>query len=82
MDARDVPDDIRGPRMPALAASITSNSEKTLDSKAIGCGVQRLHKKYNLDHDRTSYDEALQNLKLLWHVLVRCGVPVRNLKSV
>ena len=31
--------------------------------------------------DRGTYDEVLQELKLLWHVLVRCGHPHREAKS-
>lgn len=62
----DVPDDFRGPRMPSLAREIAGGAE-FIDVSAIGAAVRVL------DRGDPSYDEALQHLKQLWHVMVRYG---------
>jgi hypothetical protein len=70
----DVPLDFRGPTMPSLAARVTKGGY--VDAEAIGSGVQDLVKNPDTWKDRGSYPEVLQELKLLWHVLVRYGLPI------
>jgi hypothetical protein len=66
-----VPKDFRGPTMPSLAARIAENG--LIDGKAIGTAVRELSRDPEAWKDRGTHPEALQELKLLWHLLVRVG---------
>lgn len=69
--ADEVPSDFRGPSMPSLAKRIAQKN--FIDASIIGSAVMDL--KYNPASwsDRGTYEDVLQELKLLWHVLVRYG---------
>jgi hypothetical protein len=67
----EIPADFRGPTMPSLAARVARDG--ILDARAIGDAVRQLKRNPDTWRDRGSYDEVLQELKLLWHVLVRYG---------
>jgi hypothetical protein len=49
--------------------------EGFVDAKAIGAAVRQLSKAPNAWKERSTHVEVLQELKLLWHVLVRFGEP-------
>lgn len=70
----DVPRDFRGPTMPSLAERIAR--ERMLDVSMIGTAVRDLHAHPDAWTDRGTVAEVLQELKLLWHVLVKCGAPM------
>ena len=72
----DIPDNFRGPDMPALGKRI--GIDDRVDAAAIGVATVDLRK--NPDHwsDFGTPDRTLQLMKLLWHVLVRYGNPSRN----
>ncbi|MGE6366324.1 DUF3626 domain-containing protein [Bacillus paramycoides] len=74
----DVPVDFRGPSMPSLAKRIARNH--ILDTNMIGAAAIDLKRNPDSWSDRGTYKEVLQELKLLWHVLVRYGKPIRNFK--
>ncbi|KAL7930756.1 hypothetical protein V8C35DRAFT_324203 [Trichoderma chlorosporum] len=67
----DVPSDFRGLMMPSLAARIAFNG--LVDVQTIGEAVRDLVACADLLGDRGDLGEVLQELKLLWHVLVRYG---------
>jgi len=67
----DVPLDFRGPTMPSLAKRIARDG--LVDAHAIGCAVKSLTADPQAWSDRGTFAEVLQELKLLWHVLVRYG---------
>jgi len=67
----DVPRDFRGPKMPSLAQRVARSG--WIDASAIGDAVRDLASNPSAWRDRGSYDEVLQELKLLWHVLVKYG---------
>lgn len=69
----DVPDDFRGPTMPSLAQQVAG--EGSVNAKAIGQAVQWLHAEPGAWAERGSYDQVLQELKLLWHCTVQFGAP-------
>jgi hypothetical protein len=71
MRVADVPTDFRGPTMPSLAARVARDG--IVDAEATGRGAKELSKDIELWKDRGTYAEVLQELKLLWHVLVRFG---------
>lgn len=71
LPVESVPSDFRGPTMPSLAARIAYNG--LVDAQAIGEGVRDLVNCAELWEDRGTVAEVLQELKLLWHVLVRYG---------
>jgi hypothetical protein len=71
MRVADVPLNFRGPTMPSLAARVVRDG--MVDAEAIGRGVKELSKDPEDWRDRGTYTEVLQELKLLWHVLVRFG---------
>ena len=73
---QDVPRDFRGPTMPSLAQRVARSG--FVDASAIGTKVRELHENPAAWSDRGSFDEVLQELKLLWHVLVRYGDAVRR----
>ncbi|UZJ81100.1 DUF3626 domain-containing protein [Fictibacillus sp. KU28468] len=69
----EVPSDFRGPSMPSLARRIAP--KKFIDVSIIGSAVMDLKKDPASWRDRGTYKDVLQELKLLWHVLVRYGKP-------
>lgn len=73
LDASQVPDDFRGPSMPSLARRIARNDR--IDAYTIGLAAMELKSNPEAWHDRGPYPEVLQQLKLLWHVLVKYGRP-------
>jgi hypothetical protein len=73
--AEAVPRDFRGPAMPSLARRVARSG--VVDASAIGAAVRDLHENPDAWSDRGTFDDVLQELKLLWHVLVRYGNAVR-----
>ncbi len=69
--ASDVPSDVRGSTMPSLATRVARDG--TIDARAIGEAAMALFRDPAAWADRGTYGEVVQELKLLWHVLVRCG---------
>ena len=69
----EVPMDFRGSKMPSLARRIARNH--CIDANIIGSAVVDLKCNPLSWSDRGTYEEVLQELKLLWHVLVRFGKP-------
>lgn len=77
--ANEVPSDFRGPSMPSLAKRIARND--FIDVSMIGSAVMDLKRDPASWSDRGTYKEVLQELKLMWHVLVRYGKPLRNFRQ-
>lgn len=73
LDVNAVPMNYRGSTMPSLAARVAK--EGVVDTACLGAAVQALALNPDSWADRGSFAEVLQELKLLWHVLVRYGVP-------
>ncbi|HUX52539.1 MAG TPA: DUF3626 domain-containing protein [Spirochaetia bacterium] len=71
LEPAEVPQDFRGPTMPSLAHRVAC--EGWVDASAIGEAAMGLKMNPAAWSDRGSYGEVLQELKLLWHVLVRYG---------
>lgn len=69
--AEKVPANFRGPTMPSLAKRITRDGY--IDAYAIGLAAQDLKLRPENWRDRGSYETVLQELKLLWHVVVEFG---------
>ena len=69
-----VPIDFRGPSMPSLANRISKNG--WIDATIIGQAAQDLSRNPEQWRDRGTFEECLQELKLLWHVLVQYGTPL------
>ncbi|MBC8069638.1 MAG: DUF3626 domain-containing protein [Deltaproteobacteria bacterium] len=67
----EVPRDFRGPTMPSLAQRIARSG--IIDASTIGDAVSDLRADPGAWTDRGDLDEVLQELKLLWHVLVKYG---------
>ena len=67
----EVPRDFRGPTMPSLAKRISDNNH--VDVSHIGLASLDLKTNPERWADRGTYKEVLQELKLLWHVLVKYG---------
>jgi len=74
----EVPVDFRGPSMPSLAERIAHNN--FIDASMVGSAVLDLTRNPNAWSDRGTYSEVLQECKLLWHVLVRFGRPLQEVK--
>lgn len=72
----EVPMDFRGPSMISLAKRIARDDY--IDANMIGTAVMDLKRNPGSWNNRGTYDEALRELKFLWHVLVRHGKPLRN----
>ena len=68
---QDVPDDFRGPRMVPLAKRVALGGQ--LDASVLGYAAASLHREPETWEDWGTFDEALQHIKQLWHVLVRFG---------
>jgi hypothetical protein len=73
MPVAEVPRDYRGPTMPSLAARVAPGG--LLETSMIGPAVMDLRRRPDAWQDRGTPAEVLQELKLLWHVLVRFGKP-------
>lgn len=72
----EVPADYRGPSMPFLAKRIAQSN--FIDANIIGSAVMDLKRNPVSWSDYGTYKEVLQELKLLWHVLVRFGKSKRR----
>jgi hypothetical protein len=72
----EVPMDFRGPSMPSLAKRIAHSDY--IDVNMIGSAAMDLKRNPSDWSDRGTYKEVLQELKLLWHVLVRYGKPLKK----
>lgn len=70
----EVPPDFRGPSMPSLAKRIGQNN--VIEASTIGTAIMDLKRNPASWSERGTYNEVLQELKLLWHVLVRYGKPL------
>jgi hypothetical protein len=71
LSCEKVPRDFRGATMPSLAARIARAG--IIDASTIGAAVTDLRADPGAWGDRGSIDDVLQELKLLWHVLVKYG---------
>ncbi|RJE86938.1 DUF3626 domain-containing protein [Paenibacillus sp. 1011MAR3C5] len=69
----DVPSNFRGPAMPSLAQRIAVNGR--INAHTIGAAAAEVVRHPDAWSDRGSAKAMLQELKLLWHVLVRYGSP-------
>lgn len=69
-----VPSDFRGATIPSLAMRIARHCR--IDASMIGDAVMDLKHNPSRWIDRGSCKEVLQELKLLWHVLVKYGKPL------
>jgi hypothetical protein len=75
----EVPTNFRGPTLPSLAKRVAT--KEYLDAAMIGEAAKSLRNNPELWSDRGSYKEVLQELKLLWHVLLKFGKPLSNFKN-
>ena len=76
LPANEVPDDFRGPTMPSLAKRVAQ--EGIVHASAIGESAMSLQKDSAPWANRGSYQDVLQELKLLWHCVVRYGHTFHN----
>ncbi len=76
LKADDVPSNFRGPSMQSLAQRISEN--QVVHARAIGQAVNSLHKHPKKWTNRGTAEEVHQELKYLWHVLVRFGKPYKT----
>ena len=74
LEPHEVPSDFRGPGMPQLAARVARDG--VLDAAAIGEAAGALRRAPE-EWPVIAGIQPLQQLKLLWHVLVRYGHPAR-----
>src|SRR5262249_30610891 len=74
LDVSQVPNDFRGRAMPPLARRIARDG--ILNVAVIGEAAASLNLQPDLWRDWASYEETLQHLKQLWHVLVQFGIPI------
>lgn len=72
----DVPSNFRGPTMPSLAERIAENG--VIHARIIGTAAADVVRNSDSWRDRGSAKDVLQELKLLWHVLVRYGKPMHH----
>ena len=75
MRVEDIPTNFRGPSMSSLAKCIAQDD--FIDVSTIGIAALDLKRDPVPWGARGTYEEVLQELKLLWHVLVRYGKPLR-----
>jgi hypothetical protein len=74
-----VPPDFRGPRVTALAARLaTAQRTETLDANHLGEAARSVVMAPEQWSDWGTAEAILQELKRLWHVLVRHGGPART----
>lgn len=71
IEVDEVPSDFRGPNMSSLAKRIAR--ENLIDASIVGDAVNDLKRNPEVWSDRGNYEEVLQELKFMWHVLVRFG---------
>jgi hypothetical protein len=71
INVAQVPDDFRGAAMPALAQSIAE--DELINAEIIGRAAYLLQKQPASWSERGAHTKKLQDLKLLWHVLVKYG---------
>ncbi|WP_028560297.1 DUF3626 domain-containing protein [Paenibacillus pinihumi] len=71
MRAEEVPADFRGPALPSLAKRIAQNDY--IDASVIGDAVNHLKHHPDQWSDRGEHAGVLQELKYMWHILVRFG---------
>jgi len=74
----EVPADFRGPRMVPLAHRVAERyavPPGTIDAASLGRAAAALHREPGSWEDWAPYEETLQHIKQLWHVLVRFGRP-------
>jgi hypothetical protein len=76
LDTAEIPSDFRGRTMPSLGARIAENG--WINAFCIGEAAKSLKLNPENWKDRGSCQECLQELKLLWHVLVKFGKPVMS----
>lgn len=72
----EIPKNFRGPSMPSLAKRIAQSD--VIDANRIGLAAADLKRNSSNWTDRGTCKEVLQELKLLWHVLVRYGKPMEK----
>jgi ribosomal protein S18 acetylase RimI-like enzyme len=73
-----VPDEFRGPRMVPLARRVAERCAivpGAIDAASLGRAAAALHREPGSWEDWDTYEETLQHIKQLWHVLVRFGRP-------
>jgi hypothetical protein len=75
----EVPTDFRGPSMPSLAKRIAT--KPYFDVHMVGLSAASLRRSPESWSDIGSFKDVLQELKLLWHVLVKYGNPLSNYRS-
>jgi hypothetical protein len=78
LTTREVPDDFRGPRMVPLAHRVAERYAivpGAIDAASLGRAAAALHREPGSWDDWDTYEETLQHIKQLWHVLVRFGRP-------
>ncbi len=76
LSVHDVPADFRGPNMPSLAAHIATTGQ--IDARTIGAAAVHVVNHPEEWKSRGDLKTMLQELKMLWHVFVRCGKPYLN----
>ncbi|AYD48334.1 DUF3626 domain-containing protein [Arachidicoccus soli] len=76
LNITDIPSDFRGSSMPSLGSRISGSGQIT--AHRIGAAAADLKSHPQAWKDRGSYQECLQELKLLWHVLVKFGNSVSS----
>jgi hypothetical protein len=72
LSVNDVPDNFRGPHMRSLAERIALDG--FIDASLIGEAVMDLHSNPDGWRDRGEKGTIMQELKLLWHCLVKYGL--------
>lgn len=70
---KDVPSDFRGTTMPSLASRISENG--MINARIIGDAARDAMQHPQNWSDRGALQDNLQELKMLWHCLVRFGEP-------
>lgn len=75
LPVEEVPSDFRGPAMPSLARRIARQG--LVDVRLVGEAAMDLKRDPAAWSDRGTYAEVLQELKLMWHVLVKYGKPFK-----
>ncbi len=76
LPVEEVPKDFRGPEMPPLAKRISRGGVVT--TEMIGRAAFDLFKQPSNWAELGTYEETLQKLKLLWHVLLYYGKPLAS----
>lgn len=71
LNVKDVPNDFRGNTMQSLAKKIAENN--IITAYIIGKACLDLKNNPNKWNDRGDYKTSIQELKLLWHVLLKYG---------